>query len=502
MHATLADLHDDLTDLLALTESAGARVWRHKARLEQTGADYREETHAFLTEQAERLWSSYQALAGTVRSALTERDLWADADVARLAELKRSSADLLRVLQANLAFVLSAGDWQSPSFLHSVLPQAGAQTGKIVGTQNDYKRDRHLDAETFETAFRKEYLRAGLLFPQEVYLMSSGMAAFSTLVFFLRADRGVSGPILAGASIYFENKIVLEKAFPGQVVYVDESDAKAVVDAAKRVQPQAVFLDTLCNTETLAVPDMETLVPRLLSVLSSKAFLVVDNSGMAIACHPPDWLPMVGSHARLFVVESTNKYYQFGFDRVTGGIAWTPSGFLPSGLNKTRVHLGTNVPDASALALPEPNRALLRRRMERMGRNAMTLATRLDAFLAERAGGHVSRVVYPGLPSHSSAGWAKSRWFHGSFLVLAFRPGFQTVPEYQKFVDRLIEKARIANVDLVSGTSFGFDVTRVYLTAVHATDVTRPFVRVSVGTETSDEIEAIARVFISAIESL
>lgn len=502
MHATLADLHDDLTDLLALAESAAGRVWRHKARLEQAGADYREETHAFLTEQAERLWASYQSLASDIRSALTERDLWADADVARLAELKRASADLLRVLQANLAFVLSAGDWQSPTFLHSVLPRAGAQTGKIVGTQNDYKRDRHLDADEFEAAFRKEYLRSGILFPPEVYLMSSGMAAFSTLVFFLRSDQGVSGPILAGASIYFENKIVLEKAFPGQVSYVDESNASAVVEAAKRVRPQAVFLDTLCNTETLAVPDMASLVPRILSVLSPKAFLVVDNSGMALACHPPDWLPMLGSHARLFVVESMNKYYQFGFDRVTGGIVWTPSGFLPSGFYKSRVCLGTNVPDASALALPEPNRALLRRRMGRMGRNAMTLAGRLDAFLADRKTGPVSHVVYPGLPSHSSAKWAQSRWFHGSFLVLAFRPAFQTVPEYQKFVGRLIEKARLANVDLVSGTSFGFDVTRVYLTAVHATNVTRPFVRVSVGTETAEEIEAIARVFISAIESL
>ncbi|MEY4722804.1 MAG: hypothetical protein RLZZ324_317, partial [Candidatus Parcubacteria bacterium] len=191
-----------------------------------------------------------------------------------------------------------------------------------------------------------------------------------------------------------------------------------------------------------------------------------------------------------------------GFDRVTGGIVWTPFSLLPTGLGRARVHLGTNMPDASVLALPEPDRELLMRRMRRMGRNAQTLAERLDEHLTGRTKGSVAHVVYPGLPSHSSAPWAKERWFHGSTLVLAFRTGFRTVARYQAFVNRVIDLARNARVDLVSGTSFGLDVTRVYLTAVHATDVTRPFVRVSVGTETAAEIEALTDVFISAIDSL
>ena len=512
MHASLADLREDIQDLLALAESCGKRVLRHKGGLERSKGVYHDGTLTFLTAQTEQLRRAYRDVDASLRAELKKASAWTDGDVTRLIKLKRATADLLRALQSNLAFVLSAGDWQSPSFLHSALPQAGTQTGKIVGTRNDYKRDRHLDANTFETAFAREYFGSGALFPIEAYLMSSGMAAFSTLVFHLRADQQVRGPILVGASAYFENKIVLERAFPGQVRYVNESDADAVVDAARRLRPQAVFLDTLCNTDTLAAPDVAAIVPRLLAVLPKKSFLVVDNSGMSIACQPSDWLKTVGSalrpvvrmerKTRVFVIESLNKYYQFGFDRVTGGIVWTPAEFAASGIAKARVFLGTNMPDASVLAMPEPWKDGLRRRMGRMGRNAMLLAERIEAYLGEHPGGPVSHVVYPGLATHSSAAWSKSRWFHGSFLVLAFRNDRQDTRTYQKFVSRAIDRARRDGVDLVSGTSFGFDVTRVYLTALRATGVTKPFVRVSAGTETAGEIEAVASVLISAIESL
>ncbi len=502
MHATLADLRDDLADLASIAESGGGQVLRHKARLERTAEHYRPETHAFLSKQAEGLWSEYQGLTRRIHSALGETSAWTDADVPRLTDLKHTAADLLRSFQANLAFVLSAGDWQSPSFLHSMVSQAGAQTGKIVANQNDYKRDGHLDEKSYAERFSAEYLRGTSVFSPETYVTSSGMAALATLVFYLQADGKARGPILAGESIYFENKIVLEKAFPGQVTYANESNASAFLDAARRLRPQAVFLDSLCNSDTLDVPNLSKIIPGLISILPRAAHIVVDNAGLAVSCRPSDYLPTIGRHARLYVIESLNKFHQFGFDRVTGGVVWTPRSFLPTAFNRSRVHLGTMMPDASVLAMPEPSRDLLNRRMVRMGRNAMTLADRIEAHLAAHPSDAVSHVVYPGLRTHSSAAWAKTRWFHGCSLVLAFQPKRQDVPTYRKFVGLAIAAARDAGVPLVAGTSFGFDVTRVYLTAEHATDVTKPFVRISVGTETASEIDAIGSAFISAIESL
>ena len=65
---------------------------------------------------------------------------------------------------------------------------------------------------------------------------------------------------------------------------------------------------------------------------------------------------------------------------------------------------------------------------------------------------------------------------------------------------RVIEEAKKRDLDLVSGTSFGFNVTRIYLTAMHADEIIKPFVRVSVGTETCDEIERLAQAFEAAMK--
>jgi hypothetical protein len=54
-------------------------------------------------------------------------------------------------------------------------------------------------------------------------------------------------------------------------------------------------------------------------------------------------------------------------------------------------------------------------------------------------------------------------------------------------------------IDLVEGTSFGLDVTRMYVTAQTATDISKPFLRVSAGTETASEIESVAEAIIRAV---
>jgi hypothetical protein len=54
-------------------------------------------------------------------------------------------------------------------------------------------------------------------------------------------------------------------------------------------------------------------------------------------------------------------------------------------------------------------------------------------------------------------------------------------------------------VDLNAGTSFGFDVTRIYLTARHANEDARPFIRISPGTETEEGIERVKEVLLLAL---
>lgn len=490
MNQTLLDLKDDFEECRALASSAHRQLWNFEQHLEKMPFAYTPETYRYLCDQLKNLAANYQALISSIHTILSSASTWTDSNLNELHEQKRTHNDLLRTYQSMLGAVLSAGDWQSPTFLASMQPQAGKHTGKITGTMSDYKRDWHMDADAYEILFRKEYLDAKWRIPPHVFLTSSGMAAFSTVLQYLVLEEQVKGPVLVGKESYFENRWILERAFSDQVHVVDERDSEAMMEAVQKLRPQAVFLDTLCNDETIAMLDVKMIIPELLRSMPKNSFLVLDNSGLSVTYQPFHDIPRLRTNARLIVIESLNKYYQFGFDRVTGGVIWTTGGF-PTGLNKTRMHLGTNIPDVSVLSLPIPNRALLEKRLARLGRNARILSERLDAVIKKNPHTQLSHVVYP-----------HGREFCGSFFVLAFKLSHQQPSVYKTFLSRVIDQANKQQVPLVAGTSFGMNTTRVYLTALHATDLTKPFLRVSVGTETMTELDQLESVFTAVINQM
>jgi len=199
----------------------------------------------------------------------------------------------------------------------------------------------------------------------------------------------------------------------------------------------------------------------------------------------------------LIVIESLNKFHQFGFDRVTGGIAWGVGAGIKHFFSY-RMHLGTNISDSSVHSLPLPNRALLEKRLLRHGRNAFILASHLDDHVRSGTSRFVEEVVYPGLSAYPGYAWMRHRTFHGAFLALRFKEKFRTGTIYRDFVSRVMRRARKEGVPLTGGTSFGLSSTRVYLTALHASAV-EPFVRISAGTEISSEIQQIATVIRSEL---
>ncbi len=408
----------------------------------------------------------------------------------------------LRSLQGITATLLISTDWQSPSFLHALKSQAGIQEGKIVGTVNDYKRDENLDARAFEIAFAREYIDgATLRIGPSVYATSSGMAAFTTIIAFLQHHQKTDGPILVGGSSYFENKMMLKKAFSGRIYFFDEFDVDGFLKLVARHQPAVIFLDTLCNTEEVAVPHLSRLIPELAKCVKRHTFLVLDNSGMGPMYQPLNDFPFLSLKLHLIVFESLNKFYQFGMDRVTGGIIWTV-GHACLGMQSMRTHLGTNIPDASAQALPEPNRMLLEARMQRIDRNVQHVAEALDAHIRSKTRSPFSRVTYPGLPCYKGYVWTKDLPFHGAFFVLNFKPRASIVAHAKQFIALAIEEAKKNDVELIAGTSFGFNITRVYLTALKANKIAKPFLRISVGTESPEEIEKLIKVFKRTIDRL
>lgn len=482
--AALADLGADFDELLFLTRSAEAELVAADAELAR--ASMRPRTREVLRAEVERARHRYGVLRERLR-ALRARAVGLPASrslLDELAEEKASLADLLRVEQALTAALLGAADWQSPSFLHSLTSSAGRQNGRIRAHWNDYKRDRHLDAERYEAW----YLRALVDRSQglRALLTSCGMAAFTTVLSYLQLERKLDGPVLAGAGLYHENRLLLERAIAGRLELVDEANTNALLRAIDGRRPSALFLDSLSNTKSMPVPDLARVLKR---VAGTQTYLVVDNTGLSIACQP---FALADESVRLIVVESLLKYAQLGLDRANAGVIVARDEDAER-LSHYREHLGTNVADVAVHALPRPERHVLQRRLARLQRNALLLAERLAA-----GAGRSAEVMYPGLPSHRCAAAARRLSFRGGCLSLVLPHSDTSLRREHALVEQAVAQASRRDVALLGGSSFGFDTTRIYLTAEGA-DYGEPFVRVAAGTEHRLEVERVAGALIAAV---
>lgn len=494
MDDTLLDLREDIELLAALAASGKASAEEALRAITQHPERYPSESARHAADSVGRLVDSFVRAGESLRSARNTAGAGGSA-----AAVKKEAAGLLRVLYAELGAARASLNWQSPSFAHSLSSQAGSETGSIVASRNDYKRDGHADDEAYARAFVREYVDRGLHSVPKAYLTSSGMAAVSTVLQFLSGSIPKDDRVVAGIGTYFQNKWVLENMFPGRVDYVDEGDTSAVLTALASQKPALAFFDSLSGASSLAIPDMHAIMQGA-SRLASPPVFVIDNTVMSVGFQPLPHLPLVGKRPKLYMVESLLKYHEFGFDRVGAGIIWTPDD-KNDALLTARMHFGTIIPDASALSLPIPNRRLFDARMRRIDRNARRIAARLDSFVSG-ADTPLLAVVHPSLAKGPHRGRILSLPFLGPFITLEFKLNEGHVGRYDEFVEASLCAARRAGADLIGGTSFGFDTTRVYVTARKATGITEPYVRISVGTETLEEADILAGVFEAALASM
>ncbi|MEI7741921.1 MAG: PLP-dependent transferase [bacterium] len=498
--ATLTDLAEDLEELTTLIRDAEWRLTSFKMHFALHPSHAMPETKKILLSMADDLSARYKNMREELRTALKTRNRWEARDSYRLIEIKLRLHDEVRALQGVMASIVASSDWQSPSYQHSHNSQAGTQTGKIHGTTNDYKLDHHLDAENYEADFCRAYIDKPLLVPVTAYVTSSGMSAFTTILTSLEHDNRLSGKVIAGDATYFENKILLEKKCGDRVIFIDERKTAELVEAVKIHKPSAIFLDSLCNNEAVVMPDLRGILSELEKIITTPTVFVLDNSGLATGYQPyTDWTRK-NPNLTLVVRESLNKLHQFGFDRVTGGVIWVET-FSDINIFGTRMHAGTNMPDASVISMPKPNRKMLDKRLERFERNTLYVANRLENKIRSLNKTIFSHVNFPGLANHSCFEWTKNAKFHGMIFSISFKPGTDVVANACKFIDTAIKEARSNGVKLNAGTAFGFNTTRIYLTARFAKEFASPFLRFAIGTETQEEIEKLADVFERVIEN-
>lgn len=386
----------------------------------------------------------------------------------------------LRVLWRRRGLDHCENDWQSPIYASTLAGDQNRLTEGIKEHCLDYKRDGHLDSRSYEKAFISEYC-SHLGGSPEAYLANSGMAAFTTVLHFLAHEMKLQD-CLAVEPMYFENLHLAGCYFPDlqRRKYID-------VEHLRLTNPQVVLVDAVTNCGEVLRHDLESLF-NWAAERENKVAVVIDSTCLPTLLLEKD-LFAVPENVLIFLVESLAKHHQLGMDAVTGGIVIAQ---LPKqaqeNFQKTRARAGTNISDSSVHSLPPPRREMLSKRLARHSRNTAFLASKLKDVGAIEAVSSLS-VSSDGTQNPQ----ARDNQFHGTCLTLHLRPEFRSLQSYQAFEKKVMELAAMKSHPLALSTSFGFDVSRLYVTAP-ATPFEEPFLRIAVGTETAPQIEMLTQI--------
>lgn len=495
----ISDLKEDFDELCFLFDSNLEKLLYFRAEFKSARNAIAKTTYSEIEKYLfEQIKKNDKLLKDLVLISDKIRNKNNTADIVDFRLKKYKYQDLARTLIFLSSALITATDWQSPSYNHSINSNAGRQTGKITGTINDYKRDIHLDESQYENAFLKEYIEAKYKFLLRAYLVNSGQAAFQTILTYLSAENKIKGKVFVGQSSYFQYKQILSGIFRRNLKMINETDTDKILKQVQDDEPVAIFLDSICNSSDISIPNLKIILDYLYRNCRKETYVIIDNTCMAAMCQP---FQLRGRNhlVHLISFESLNKYYQFGTDRVTAGIIVAEKRDW-NGINEYRKHAGTNINDISVFALPKPNRILLQKRLERHCRNALDLARFLQSE-SQFNNKIINKIVYPGLADHASYEWNAESRFFGSFLNIHFNRGFNSPLKLKRFIDLTVETAKKNQVRLIAGTSFGLNTSRIYLTSLWS-KYGKPFLRIALGTEDCLEMEKLKEVFKITLDKL
>ena len=210
----------------------------------------------------------------------------------------------------------------------------------------------------------------------------SGMAAIHGAL--LAAGARSGSTVLAAQDIYGGTYALLDQVLRSQGVrieFVDATDLAKVDDACSRLKPTIVLVETVSN------PLLRLVDVQALADIShrSGAILMVDNT------FATPWLVQPLALGADVVIHSATKYLG-GHGDALGGVAVVPA-TLEKETHAVRKVTGANLAPQEAWLLLRGIRTLPLR-MRQHCENALLVARWLENQH------QISRVIYPGLPSH------------------------------------------------------------------------------------------------------
>jgi len=226
-------------------------------------------------------------------------------------------------------------------------------------------------------------------------LFSSGMAAISTAILSLckAGDEIVSTPALYGGTYRF-----FRDALPNYGIRVDFVRSSSLEDLKNLISPatKVVYFETPTNP-TLNLVDIEKIVNvtrRVQEKLRTQVTIVIDNTFATILNQDPF------ESGVDVIVESTTKYLG-GHADLMGGVLVGTKQFIKKSKDLAK-HLGGCADPFAAFLLDRSLKTFVLR-VQRQNENGLALARALEKH------SRVSRVLYPGLPSHAQHRLAKKQ---------------------------------------------------------------------------------------------
>ncbi len=377
-----------------------------------------------------------------------------------------------RVVRAARSLPAGAGDPVVPPLVQSVAfdhPSTSLQDAVFANERPGYVYGRY---GTPTTAALESAL-AEIEGTEGAVCFASGMAAIHAYVTGCGLSSG--GRIVAQEDVYGQVRAMLERLRREQsadVVFVDPTDARAVSAALEAAPTRVLYVESISNP-LLRVTD----VAALASLAHARgAALAVDATfASPVLTRPRD----LGADV---VIHSLTKYVN-GHGDVMGGVVAGPAD-VSREMRDRGILDGGYLPPHEAWLILRGLRTL-ELRMRRQSESALAIAHHLAAHPK------VSRVHYPGLPSHPQLDLA-TRQFGGLYGgVVSFVLRADTKEAAFRFLDSL---------DLVaSATTLGDLYSEVLYPAISShrriapeerrrLGITDGFVRLSVGIEDAEDL--------------
>jgi cystathionine beta-lyase len=327
-----------------------------------------------------------------------------------LKKMKKDDTDIAtRVIHAGQAPDPVTGAVMTPIYATSTYLQESP--GKHKGY--DYARTRNPTREAYEKCV------ADLESGKQGFAFASGMAAIATILELLKPGDHIiaTDDLYGGTYRLLEN--VRKRSAGIQVSFVDLADAKKL-QAALRPETRMIWAETPTNPmlKLISLDKIATFAKK------NKLIAVMDNTFATPIIQRPL------EYGFDIVVHSATKYLN-GHSDVIGGIA------VVGGNKEIAERLGYLQNAVGAIAGPFDSFLILRGiktlavRMERHCANAMELASWLEK------NSHVTRVFYPGLPSHPQHALAcKQMKLFGGMITIVLKGDLKSTV-------KMLERCRI-----------------------------------------------------------